>query len=455
MKLATKIGLATATIITAYLIGNYLLTPTIPKLKNIWWGSRDPSTEDTTIKPFRINVSEEVLEDLQNRLANTKLTPPLEGIQHQYGLNTKLLSKIVTYWRTEYDWKKREIFLNKYPQFMVSIQGLRLHYIHLKPQKRDNVKTLPILLLHGWPGSVREFYTTIQLLTKPTKGRNFIFEVIVPSLPGFGFSEASVRPGLGPIEMAVIFKNLMKRLGHEKYLVQGGDWGALIAQQMAVLFPDQVLGIHSNLCFDTSVLSALKLALGSLYPSWVVPKNFEHRLYPLLSFVMNLVEETGYMHIQTSKPDTVGAALNDSPVGLAAYILEKFISWTNPDWKNLEDGGLLKKYTYDDLLDNIMIYWVSGSITTSMRLYSHALDNVMTIINVQRISITVPSACAIFPNEIFPQPGAMLREKYQNLVHVSENSDGGHFPAFELPHVFAEDIFVATEKMLEANSQGN
>ncbi|XP_044269723.1 juvenile hormone epoxide hydrolase 1-like [Tribolium madens] len=453
MKLGTKIGFITATIITAYLIGKYLLTPTIPTLENTWWGSRDPTTEDTSIKPFKINISEEVLQDLQHRLTNAKLTPPLEGIQHQYGLNTKLLSKIVTYWRTKYDWKAREKFLNQYPQFIVSVQGLRLHYIHVKPKKTENVKILPILLLHGWPGSVREFYSTIQLLTKPTKGGNFIFEVIVPSLPGYGFSEAAIRPGLGPIEMAVIFKNFMKRLGHEKYFVQGGDWGALIAQQMAVLFPEQVLGIHSNLCFDTSLLSALKLGLGSLYPPWVVRKKFEHKLYPLMSFVMNLLEETGYLDIQVSKPDTVGVALNDSPVGLAAYILEKFITWTNPDWKNLEDGGLLKKYTYDDLLDNIMIYWVSGSITTSMRLYSHALDNVMTIINVQRIPVNVPSACAIFPNEIFPQPGELLRGKYPNLVHVSENFDGGHFPAFELPHVFAKDIFVATEKILQANVQ--
>ena len=237
------------------------------------------------------------------------------------------------------------------------------------------MKVLPLLLLHGWPGSVREFYDLIPLLTKPVSGRDFVFEVIVPSLPGYGFSEAAARPGLGAVEMSVVFKNLMNRLGFEKYYIQGGDWGGIIVQHMATLFPEQILGVHANMCFVNSVLSTAKLILGSVYPPLIVDnKEQESKLYPLSTMFSNLVLEMGYMHLQATKPDTVGVGLNDSPSGLAAYILEKFITWTNEEWKNLEDGGLTKKFSYADLLDNVMIYWVTGSITTSARLYSESFN---------------------------------------------------------------------------------
>ena len=318
----------------------------------------------------------QVLQDLQHRLSNARaLTPPLEGVQHQYGINTKLLKNIIDYWRTKYNWREREKFLNQFPQYTISVQGLRLHYIHVKPTNPGKVKVLPLLLLHGWPGSVREFYDLIPLLTKPASGRDFVFEVIVPSLPGYGFSEAAVKPGLGPIEMAVVFKNLMNRLGFEKYYIQGGDWGALIVQHMATLYPDRILGVHSNMCFVNSALSNLKLILGSFYPPLIVDKKeHESKIYPLSTFFSKMMLEMGYMHIQATKPDTVGVGLNDSPVGLAAYILEKFITWTNEEWKNLDDGGLTKKFTYADLLDNVMIYWITESITTSVRLYSESFN---------------------------------------------------------------------------------
>ncbi|NP_001161902.1 juvenile hormone epoxide hydrolase-like protein 5 precursor [Tribolium castaneum] len=453
MGLIIKLVLVIITVLTAYQISKLFETPPVPKLENTWWGPRDPSKEDTAIKPFKINVSDEILKDLQHRLANARpLVPPLEGAQQHYGMNTKLLGKIIDHWRTKYNWREREKFLNQYPQFTVSVQGLRLHYIHVKPPSPGNLKVLPLLLLHGWPGSVREFYDIIPLLTKPAQGRNFVFEVIVPSLPGYGFSEAAVRPGLGPIEMSVVFKNFMKRIGFDKYYIQGGDWGALIVQNMATLFPEHVLGVHSNMCFVNTPLSNLKLLLGSLYPPLIVSKEMESKIYPLSAFYSNVLLEFGYMHLQATKPDTVGVALNDSPVGLAAYILEKFTTWTNADWKDLEDGGLTKKYKLDDLLDNVMIYWVSNSITTSVRLYSEAFNKAQLSLGVERIPLKVPSACAVFRNEIAHQPPALLSEKYHNLVHYSEKSDGGHFAAFEVPKILAEDIFVGVEKMIAANS---
>ncbi|EFA00566.1 Juvenile hormone epoxide hydrolase 1-like Protein [Tribolium castaneum] len=402
MGLIIKLVLVIITVLTAYQISKLFETPPVPKLENTWWGPRDPSKEDTAIKPFKINVSDEVLKDLQHRLANARpLVPPLEGAQQHYGMNTKLLGKIIDHWRTKYNWREREKFLNQYPQFTA---------------------------------------------------RNFVFEVIVPSLPGYGFSEAAVRPGLGPIEMSVVFKNFMKRIGFDKYYIQGGDWGALIVQNMATLFPEHVLGVHSNMCFVNTPLSNLKLLLGSIYPPLIVSKEMESKIYPLSAFYSNILLEMGYMHLQATKPDTVGVALNDSPVGLAAYILEKFTTWTNADWKDLEDGGLTKKYKLDDLLDNVMIYWVSNSITTSVRLYSEAFNKAQLSLGVERIPLKVPSACAVFRNEIAHQPPALLSEKYHNLVHYSEKSDGGHFAAFEVPKILAEDIFVGVEKMIAANS---
>lgn len=248
-----------------------------------------------------------VLKDLKRRLeAARPLTPPLEGIQHQYGLNTNLLKEIVEFWKTRYNWKERESFLNKFPQYKVNIQGLDIHYIHVKPEVKSDVQVLPILLLHGWPGSVREFYELIPLLTKVDKKRDYVFEVIVPSLPGYGFSEGAVRPGLGMLEMSVVLKNLMERLGYKQYYLQGGDWGGALVQIIATLFPEKVLGMHSNSCFVLSPLANFVTYLGSFYPRLVVEKEHESKVYPMSSHYKYLIEESGYMHIQATKPDTVG-----------------------------------------------------------------------------------------------------------------------------------------------------
>lgn len=248
------------------------------------------------------------MEDLKHRLKTARdFTPPLEGINQEYGINTKLLKEIVDFWLNKYDWREREKFLNQFPQFKTNIQGLDIHYIHVKPQKvPENIKILPLLLLHGWPGSVREFYEIIPMLTTVQKDKNFVFEVIVPSLPGYGFSQAAVRPGLGGEKVAVIFKNLMKRLGFEKYYVQGGDWGSLIGSSMARFFPEYVKGIHLNMCVSSSLKSRLKMLIGSFWPSLVVEEEKKHKIYPLSDFISNMFLEFGYMHLQATKPDTVG-----------------------------------------------------------------------------------------------------------------------------------------------------
>nr|XP_022920508.1 juvenile hormone epoxide hydrolase 1-like [Onthophagus taurus] len=423
--------------------------PEVPKLEDTWWGPGDPKKVDPAIKTFKIDVPEKVLDDLKSRLQHARpFVTPLENSQQNYGINSKLLQEIVDFWKTKYDWRQREKFLNKFPQFITNIQGLNIHYLHVKPQQvPSTTKVLPLLLLHGWPGSVREFYEIIPLLTTPRKGQNFVFEVIAPSLPGYGFSEGASKPGLGPPQMSIIFKNLMKRIGFEKFYVQGGDWGSVIVANMAVLIPDNLLGVHSNMCFSLAPSATLKHLFWSIYPSAIVEKEHEHKMYPIGKIYENILLEFGYMHIQSTKPDTVGVGLNDSPVGLAAYILEKFTTWTNPAWKNQDDGGLKGRYMYADLLDNVMIYWVTNSITTSMRLYSEQFNKATMEMKLGNIPTDVPYACARFEYELGYMPDCLLSSTLKNIIHSSHIKEGGHFAAFEVPKLLADDIWVAVGKM--------
>lgn len=452
--LKAAFGVILAGVLYGYLQLNKVTEP--PVFPNTWWGSRDPAKEDSRIKPFKIDVSQDVISDLKQRL-DTALPfhPPLEGVNQHYGMNTKLLQKIVNYWKNDYltNWTARQKFLNQYPQYTVSIQGLNIHYIHVKPnvEKSAGLKVVPLLILHGWPGSVREFYEIIPYLTQPQKGRKVVFEVIAPSLPGYGFSEATNKPGMSPVRMGQIFVNLMKEIGFEKFYVQGGDWGAIILQTMLAIYPQNVLGAHSNLCFSMKMSSNIKMwLLGSIYPPLIATEEEIPLIFPLgkKTFQDVILLEMGYNHIQSTKPDTIGVALRDSPAGLAAYILEKFTTWTNPAWKDLEDGGLTKKFTMDQLLDNVMIYWVTRSITTSMRLYSEMFRKDTLALNLDEIPIRVPTACARFKNEISILPESTLREKFLNLTQITLHPDGGHFAAFEVPEILANDIYNFIETII-------
>lgn len=276
-------------------------------------------------------------------------------------MNTNQLKDILKAWRDNYNWREREKFLNKFSQYLTNIQGLDIHFIHVKPKTAQ--KTLPLILLHGWPSSVRDFYKIIPLLTTYNEKYGFAFEVVIPSLPGYGFSSPSQKPGMGAPDIALILKNLMFRLGFSKFYIHGGDWGAIISKNMATLFPDHVLGIHSTMMYSRRTLSVFKILLGTIYPGWVVSKEYENRMYPLSEKISILIRESGYFHMQATKPDTVGVALGESPMGLAAYILEKFSLAT-------QEG--LKKYTNEELIDNLMYYWVTNSMTTAMRIYKES-----------------------------------------------------------------------------------
>ncbi|KAK3914556.1 Juvenile hormone epoxide hydrolase 1 [Frankliniella fusca] len=422
----------------------------LPVLRDEWWGPGQPRNVGEAITPFKINIPDSVIADLNARLDRWQNpTKPLENAQFTYGMNTDYLTKVVKFWRKDYNWKKREAFLNSLPQFKTNIAGLNIHFIHVKPKNVPaGTKVLPLLFMHGWPGSVRELYAAIPLLTTPRKGYDFVFEVIAPSLPGYGFSDAAVRPGLGAVQVGVVMRQLMQRLGFNQFYVQGGDWGSLIATHMATLYPNIVLGVHMNMCVSMHPLTQILYTIGSIYPLLVVDEPYQDRLYPLSKTYAHLLEEMGYFHLQASKPDTVGVALRDSPVGLAAYILEKFAVWTKKDNKFLADGGIEKKFSLTDLLDNVMIYWVTDSITTSMRLYAESLAINQWSLGMEKIPANVPVACTAAPEEIAYTPRAALLLKFPQLVHYTHPPRGGHFLAFEEPEMFADDVFEGMSKVL-------
>lgn len=426
--------------------------PQLPELKNTWWGAGQPRKLDESIRSFKVNISDDILHDLQIRLdLHSHLTLPMENVNFEYGFNTNYLKKVVEFWKTKYNWREREVFLNSFPHFKTYVDGLDLHFIHVKPKNVDkNIDVLPLLLLHGWPGSVREFYDIIPLLTTPRKDVNFVFEVIAPSLPGYGFSEGASKPGLGAAQVAVVMKNLMERIGFKKFYAQGGDWGAIILSHMGTLFPKSLLGVHSNMCFVNSVCSNVKRLIGSFWPTLIVDEAHVDKVYPLGKHFADILEEMGYMHLQATKPDTLGVALRDSPVGLAAYILEKFSTWTDKNWRSLPDGGLTRKYRLTDLLDNVMIYWVTGSITTSVRLYSETMNKAQFALKLDSIPSQTPTGCAMFPNELAYQPKSLVHEKYHKLVRFTDMPRGGHFAAFEEPELLSDDVW-ETVKIIRSN----
>ncbi|KAM9383193.1 epoxide hydrolase 1-like [Phaethornis superciliosus] len=418
-----------------------------------WWGSGErplKGKEDESIRPFKIETSDKEIEDLHRRLDHARYAPPLEGAAFHYGFNSSCLRKVVTYWRNKFDWREKVKVLNKYPHFRTTIEGIDIHFIHVKPSYVSHGKAVqPLLLIHGWPGSFYEFYKIIPLLTDPAgHGLNesdMVFEVICPSIPGYGFSEAPHQKGFDSIATARIFHKLMNRLGFKKYYLQGGDWGSRIATNMAQMLPQSVKGLHLNVVFigKQGLRRMISVMLGAYVP-WLVGFTREdvRRMYPFIQKNFHeLLRESGYLHIQATKPDTAGCGLNDSPVGLAAYILEKFSTWTDKSFLHKEDGGLESKYSLDELLTNVMIYWVTSSIVSSMRYYKENFGSDPYLTHDARFPVYVPTGIAAFPQEIVHTPRAWAKTTYKNIITYSYMPRGGHFAAFEEPRLLAQDIF--------------
>ncbi|XP_017550856.1 epoxide hydrolase 1-like [Pygocentrus nattereri] len=417
-----------------------------------WWREGEkPLSEDRTIRPFVVETSEEMIQDLYQRIGQTRFTESLEDGRFHYGFNSAYLKKVAKYWRHEFDWEKQVRVLNKYPHFKTNIEGLDVHFIHVKPVQRTGQKVLPLMMVHGWPGSFYEFYRILPLLTE-TEG-DFVFEVICPSIPGYGYSEAPRKQGFSSLDAARIFHKLMDRLHFTDYYIQGGDWGSLITCNMAQMKPEYIRGMHLNMINARagSTMTIVCLLVGRYLPFLVgFTREDVCRIYPYMQKnVYELLRESGYMHIQATKPDTAGCGLNDSPVGLAAYILEKFSTWTDFKNRDLEDGGLERKFSLDDLLTNVMIYWTTGSIIPSMRFYKENLGSSSNFYkrldNVTKIY--VPTGLAAFPHELVHCPRVWARSRFTDIRSYTYMPRGGHFAAFEEPALLSQDLMQFVKKV--------
>lgn len=373
------------------------------------------------VVPFTIRVPDAVLVDLKDRLARARLPDELEGVGWQYGTNQAYLKELIAYWRDKFDWRAQERRLNQFEQYKTNIAGLDIHFIH---RRSKHPGALPLMMTHGWPGSFMEFSKMIGPLTDPVAhgGRaEDAFHVVIPSVPGYGFSDKPHKPGYNARQMAGLMVALMARLGYNRYGAQGGDIGAGISTEMALQDPTHMIGLHLNLCNAPP-------PQGTGDPTAGVPPAELARMKERQEFFSD--EERGYSHIQGTKPQTLGYALNDSPVGLAAWIVEKFRTWCDCG------GDVERKFSKDELLTNITIYWVTQTPTSAARYYYEGRHTTGTPANVR---IEVPTACAVFPKELFYGPRSWLERRY-NLRRFTDMPRGGHFAALEEPELMVNDL---------------
>lgn len=372
------------------------------------------------IEPFKVAVSDEVLADLHARLARTRFPDEVPGTGWEYGSNLAYMREVVDYWRTRYDWRTHEARINRFAQFRAEIDGLGIHFIH-EPGRGPNPK--PLLLIHGWPGSICEFMDIIPMLTDPAAhggDAKDSFTVIAPSLPGYGFSEHPRERAMNIQAIAEIFFKLMTEvLGFKRFAVQGGDWGAAITSRMGEVHAPSVYGIHINM-----------IAIGPAEGRGAVELTPEEKVF-LGNMEKFRTGETGYQWIQGTKPQTLAYGLNDSPAGLAAWIIEKFRTWSD------SKGEVETRFSKDQLLTNVMVYWVTQTINSSTRLYYEARHHPWRLKPGTRIE--APTAVAVFPGELVLPPRHWAERVY-NIQRWTPMPRGGHFAAMEEPKLLADDI---------------
>jgi pimeloyl-ACP methyl ester carboxylesterase len=369
------------------------------------------------MEPFTIAVSDEQLKDLQGRLARTRWPERETVADWSQGVPLEYLKELCAYWREGYDWRRAEAQLNAIDQFRTELDGLQIHFLHARS---PHPQAMPLLITHGWPGSVLEFMKVLGPLTDPpAHGGDAAdaFHVVCPSLPGYGFSERPVEAGWSVQRIAAAWGQLMARLGYERYGAQGGDWGASVTMALALIDPDHLAGIHLNMAL------ADPAALGTF------GELNEQEQAALRSFANYNEWDSGYSTEQATRPQTVGYGLVDSPVGLCAWILEKFWSWMDCD------GDPQNVLTRDEMLDNIMLYWLPASGASSARLYWESFRKV------DFSPIAVPTGCSIFPKEIFRLSRRWAESRFSDLRHFNELDRGGHFAAFEQPQLYLEEVW--------------
>ncbi len=379
--------------------------------------------DPTALRPFEIAVSDEVLADLATRLARTRF-PDQVGTDWVYGTDVDYLRELVTYWRDEYDWLEQERQLNQFDHFKTRIDDLDIHFIHQRSPEAD---ALPLLILHGWPGSIVEFMKVIGPLTDPVAHggqAEDAFHVVAPSLPGYGFSDRPREPGMGPEQIADINAQLMARLEYDRYGTQGGDWGAVISRWIAYKDAEHVAGLHLNFVMASPPAGAENPMEG------VTPEELQR----MQERQASLADATGYTQIQGTKPQTLGYGLNDSPAGLAAWIVEKFHAWCDCQ------GDLESIFTKDELLTNVMLYWVTQTATSAARLYYESMRQAgARLLTAPPGRVEVPTAGALFPFELTIPPRRWAEAHY-NITRWTQMPRGGHFAAFEQPELLVEDV---------------
>jgi microsomal epoxide hydrolase len=376
-------------------------------------------TDSAKIRPFRIDVPQAELEDLHARLARTRFPDDLRDVGWDLGVPRDYLQKLTEYWATTYDWREQEARINSFPQFTTMIDGQNIHFLHVRSPESD---ALPLVLTHGWPDSIVEFLNVIGPLSDPRAHGGDpadAFHLVIPSLPGYGFSGPTTERGWEVRRIARAWATLMARLGYHRYGAQGGDWGAGVACDLGVIDADRVIGLHLNYL----------LTLPTDFPEGGAGLTEVDRAR-LARFHHFLEDQSGYLQLQTTRPQTLAYGLADSPTGLLAWIMEKFKEWA--------DTGAAPEDAIDRdlLLTNVMLYWLTNTAGSSARLYYEFVHTPR-----QPSVSTVPAGVAVFANDVIP-PIRALAERTLNVVHWTEYDRGGHFAALEQPALFTEDVRV-------------
>lgn len=365
-------------------------------------------------RPFTIDIPQADLDDLRSRLAATRWPEPIPGAGREYGADVHYVRSLCDYWRSGYDWRAHERALNAHPQYLCEVDGVDIHFWHVRGEGRSR---LPLLLIHGWPGSVAEFLDIMGPLCNPPAhgaGTAPAFDLVIPSLPGFGFSGKPKEPGWGVSRIAAAFHSLMTReLGYARYGVQGGDWGGIISAKMASLFGESIVGAHLNfvIAMPPGEMSDEEKAF------WEQRNRFQ-------------AQETAYSNVQGTKPDSLTVAQSDSPAGLAAWIVEKFRAWSDCE------GDVDAAFTRDQLITNLMLYWLPNSIASAARIYYESMRDPGAFFFPKP---DTPVGVASFPAEPWRVPRRWAEARF-NVVHWTEMPRGGHFAAMEHPELLVEDI---------------
>ncbi|MBR1120009.1 epoxide hydrolase [Bradyrhizobium lablabi] len=370
----------------------------------------------TAVNPFRISVSDGVLTDLKSRLRNTRW-PEAELVDDwSQGAPLAWIKEVCRYWAEEYDWRRREALLNRFPQFTTEIDGLGIHFLHVRS---PHPNAMPLIITHGWPGSIVEFHKVIEPLADPVKyggSAADAFHVVCPSLPGFGFSAKPTATGWGVGRIASAWAVLMDRLGYSRYGAQGGDWGSAVTTAIGALDAEHCAGIH------------ITLAMSSRPNVEGQPTPEEERALNGIKYYADW--DSGYSKQQSTRPQTLGYGLTDSPSGQAAWILEKFWAWTDCD------GRPESVLSRDELLDNVMLYWVTATAASSARLYWESFSPKRRPV----LKVNVPTGVAVFPKEIVTPVRKWMEPNFTDIRHWKEMPKGGHFAAFEQPDLFVAEV---------------